>query len=86
VFSAEPSGVTSAPAIDVLSYVRNLLVHRGGIVDRQYRDSTKSIRGCPRASIGKKLFLRGDRAAKLIQAVVHTSIALLQAVDAEVNR
>jgi DNA-directed RNA polymerase subunit RPC12/RpoP len=74
----------SAPSLDILSNVRNLLMHRGGVVDGKYQSATKSIRGCPRGSPGNSLVLRGDRVEKLIKPVVLQSIALLKAVDAEV--
>jgi hypothetical protein len=73
-------------SLDALSLVRNLLVHRAGVVDRRYVDSIKKIRGCPRTGLRKPINLRGDIVAKLINPVVSTSMKLLSAVEAEVAR
>jgi phage FluMu protein Com len=73
-------------ALDTLSQVRNLLVHRSGIADTRYVRISKVIRGCPKVGRGRPLKLRGDMVANLISPVVGASIKLISTVDSEVGR
>jgi hypothetical protein len=76
----------SHSSIDTLNHVRNVLVHKSGIVDAQYVALASSTPRCPRVRLNKPFPLRGDLVAKLIMPVVRASATLLSAVDAEVLR
>jgi hypothetical protein len=76
----------SDPSLDVLSLVRNVLVHRSGVVDDKYLLAVRNVRNAPRAALNAPLSFNGDRVAKLIKPVIATSLKLISAVDAEVMR
>lgn len=66
--------------LDALNAVRNLLVHRSGIVDRTYERKTKFLQ-IPTASIGSEIFLDGEIVKDMMTAIVICSFKLIVAVD-----
>lgn len=73
-------------ALDAISAVRNLLVHKAGMVDEEFLQRSKAIPYLPRLSLGDKLQLDGDIVKKQIEPVIRLSVSLLQAVDAWIVR
>lgn len=64
-----------------LASVRNLLVHKAGIVDEKFRKNTKSIAMLKGAVVGEELFIDGRMVAKFIDETLTSGIALVRAVD-----
>jgi hypothetical protein len=73
--------VLSDPSLDSLSAVRNLFVHRAGVVDQKYLNRTKNLPNVPSAAIGEPILLDGEIVSKLTRPVMLRGIALLTAVD-----
>jgi hypothetical protein len=73
--------ILSNDLLDTLSTVRNLLVHRGGVVDERYLRRTKSLPLAPKAKIGERIKLDGDIVERLSLAMQLLGASLLQAVD-----
>jgi hypothetical protein len=67
-------------ALDALNSVRNVLVHRSGIVDSEYGRRTKYL-PIPSAAIGTRIYLDGDIVYNLVAPVSQASIDLMTAVD-----
>jgi hypothetical protein len=67
--------------LDTLSSVRNLLVHRGGVVDERYLRRTKRLQLAPKAVIGERIKLDGDIVERLSLAMQLLGASLLYAVD-----
>jgi hypothetical protein len=67
-------------ALDALSAIRNLLVHRAGIVDRTYEKKTKYLK-IPVAPIGSPIFLDGDIVSKIMATISVISMKLVTGVD-----
>ena len=74
--------------LDLLQSIRNLLVHRGGVVDRKFlnritKKSTKEINPhFTGAEIGKPLPINGTAVAHLVTVMIDSSKKLLTFVDA----
>ena len=66
--------------IDALNAVRNLIVHRAGVVDETYEKRSRHL-DIPKAPIGQPIFLDGEIVAKLMESVISSSLHLLVAVD-----
>jgi hypothetical protein len=82
---ARPYGIDESLAnkgLDALSKVRNLLVHRSGVADRQYLRETKHLDLAPKLEITKRLVLDGEVTKKLIDTSVHSACKLIGAIDA----
>lgn len=73
--------VLNSPAIDALSAVRNLIVHRSSIVDQRYLNRTKSLTEAPKAPIGAPLLLDGQIVLNLVNPVTSLGCDLILAVD-----
>jgi hypothetical protein len=71
----------SGNLLDTLSSVRNLLVHRGGVVDELYLRRTKSLLLAPKSDIGERIKLDGDIVEELSSAMKLLGASLVQAVD-----
>jgi hypothetical protein len=70
----------ASKSFDALSAVRNLLVHKAGIVDAEYLKQS-SFLNVPKAKIGKPIHLDGENVAELIGKAIASSRSLLTAVD-----
>lgn len=69
------------PAVKALNAVRNLLVHRAGVVDRTFVDQVGSTASLSVFKIGESLRLDGDLWYSLVHQVVARSVDLIRAVD-----
>jgi hypothetical protein len=78
---AKISEALSNDLLDTLSSVRNLLVHRGGVVDERYLRRTKNLQLAPQAVIGERIKLDGDIVERLSLAMQLLGASLLHAVD-----
>lgn len=75
--------ILSDKAIDKLNAVRNLLLHKGGIVEEEkfLKEIRKIPWSIPSAEIGKPLPIEGEMVRDLISPVVQLGVDLLLAVD-----
>lgn len=71
----------SDQALDALSAVRNLIVHKAGIVDAVYLDDIKSAPNAPHLAEGSRLGINGDMVCNLIQPVMTCCVNLIRSVD-----
>jgi hypothetical protein len=65
--------------LDALNAVRNLIVHRSAVIDREYNDRSKHL-DIPKGEEGDRL-LDGDIVINLLRPALKCSIALLASVD-----
>lgn len=72
--------VLNDSALDALSAVRNVLVHRSGAVDDEYARRAKYL-PIPIGPIGTRIEMDGDVVHKLVAPVSQRSIDLIVAVD-----
>ncbi len=68
-------------ALDALAITRNLLVHRGGIIDQKYFSQQKTLSLAPFGEIKARLNLDGSSVRTLIDAVIKASVELIEAMD-----
>jgi hypothetical protein len=83
-FYADGAKINNALAndlLDTLSSVRNLLVHRGGVVDDRYLRRTKSLALAPKAPVGERIKLDGDIVERLSVGMQFIGSLLLHGVD-----
>jgi hypothetical protein len=73
-------------ALDTLSLVRNLLVHKAGIADQIYLDDAKSVPGAPRPSLGQALEIDGTMVNELVSPVFTCGTKLITSVDSYLSR
>lgn len=66
----------------VLSSVRNVLVHKAGHVDSEFKNSMKNEPRFSDLKLGDELPIDGDMAAQLIDPVVRATVKFIEAVDA----
>ena len=66
---------------DALAVVRNVLVHKAGIVDKEYIDNSKGL-AVPQGVFGEPIELDGEITFCLTRAVVDKCAELMKAVDA----
>jgi hypothetical protein len=78
---AAVDGALAHHAIDALSAVRNLLVHRGGVADEVYVKVSRRAHAAPRLDLGQRLQLNGETVACLIDGVVASCLDLFVAID-----
>jgi hypothetical protein len=64
-----------------LSAVRNLLVHRAGVIDERYLNRTKKLVLAPKGAINEPIQLDGEIVHKLTTAAIVFGCALLNEVD-----
>ncbi len=74
-------GAINDPCFAALAAVRNVLVHRAGVVDQAYVDQTRGLPLLAGAKIGGPLELNGELTNALIARAVDKSVALIRAVD-----
>jgi hypothetical protein len=67
--------------IDLVCQTRNVLVHRGGIVDRKYRDRVANIRRLTRVVVGTEVPLDGGIVAALTWITLRRAIELIKGID-----
>jgi len=66
--------------LDALNAVRNLIVHRAGIVDREYKKRTSYLK-IPDAELGESILLDGQLTMDMMISVIQASFHLIGAVD-----
>jgi hypothetical protein len=69
------------PAIDALSAVRNVIVHRDAQADSEYVKKAKYLSSLPKAQIGQHILLDGDIVVRLLKPAISAANQLLIAVD-----
>lgn len=69
------------PALDALSLVRNVLIHRAGVVDSEYVARSQKFVLAPNAKLGEILNLDGIIVSDLIRGSIMASSDLVIAVD-----
>lgn len=82
-FSKQGSGIADIlkrPYLRYAAAVRNLLVHKRGIVDKEFENQTSGITDVPAVAVGDCFPLGGHLSGKLVDACRHTGIALILAV------
>lgn len=72
--------VLKSPALEALSIVRNLLVHKANAIDPEYLRRAKSL-DVPRGEIGHRIVLDGETVVKLIEPAMNCGADLISAVD-----
>lgn len=72
--------VLKRPRLRQASAVRNLLIHKRGIVDQEFLKQTAGIADLPAVACGEKFPLNGRISAQLVDACRHSAIALVLAV------
>jgi hypothetical protein len=75
------NGALSDAALSKLSFVRNLLVHKSGVVDQKFLDDAASISWLVSDEINNKISLDGARVRDLINPVIQRTEELILAVD-----
>lgn len=78
-------GVLRDMALDALSAVRNLLVHKAGVIDSEYYRRAKGTKA-PTANVGTQLSLDGEIVVGLIKPVINCGADLIMAVDTWLNK
>jgi hypothetical protein len=71
----------SNAALDALNAVRNLIVHKDGIVDAEFLKKRSTLTSLPKGQVGKILFLDGEIIVALIKPAITAANQLLRAVD-----
>ncbi len=82
-FSEDTAQIDAAltdTALDSLSSVRNLLVHRGGRVDKEYEKHAKRL-SIPQAAIGEPILLDGEIVVNLVVGAFKAANDLLAGVE-----
>jgi hypothetical protein len=77
---ADVDKALSPQGIDALNAVRNLIVHRSGVVDQDYERKCKYL-PVPKAELGKPILLDGEITRGLMLPVIVAAFDLLKAVD-----
>lgn len=81
---ARTTGIDAAlgdRALDALSALRNLIVHKAGAVDATYVEDCKRAPAAPQLKPPAKLQLDGQICRELIEPVAGASLSLIKAVD-----
>ncbi len=73
--------VINDPALEKLSAVRNLIVHKAGKVDQEYLDRTRNFSNLPAATIGLPLSIDGQFVTDLLRSAAAACFTLLKSVD-----
>jgi len=66
--------------LDALNAVRNLIVHRAGIVDREYKKRASYLK-IPDAKLGESILLDGQLTMDMMISVIKVSFHLIETVD-----
>ena len=67
--------------LDVLTLMRNLLVHRAGDADDVYIKESSKIASAPKIDPGNKMFLNGEITRKQVESAVSCAMSLVQGMD-----
>lgn len=84
-FSQQHARIDEVLDETVLQYsaaVRNVLIHKGGKVDAEYREQVAGVPEAIRPEVGQPLPISGKLTAELIGGLVGNSQKLIRAVDA----
>jgi hypothetical protein len=87
-FSKKTDAIDSAlsnVAIDKLNLVRNLLLHKSGIVDQKFLTGARELAWKVQAENGKPIPLDGDLVSQLFRPVFECGMDLILAVDGWVS-
>ena len=68
-------------SIDALSIVRNVLVHRAAIADKEYEDKCKSVQAIPQLRVGERFPINGAIIGNITGPAILKSMELIEAVD-----
>jgi hypothetical protein len=68
-------------AIDAANALRQVLVHRAGVVDRLYASRTENLPLAPHVAEGERIALNGEIVFNLLSAIRPLTIELFYAVD-----
>jgi hypothetical protein len=68
-------------AIDILSTLRNAIVHRGGVADKEYLQRRKYLPGLPDAADGQVIPLDGKVVSHAIGETLFCCVTLIGAID-----
>jgi hypothetical protein len=68
-------------SFDSLSALRNVIVHRGGVTDEEYKRKTSGLTLLPKISIGEFIMLDGLTVTRLLSAAERSAIDILRIVD-----
>jgi hypothetical protein len=68
-------------ALDALSAVRNMIVHRGSVADAEYVEKSKRLPTAPKLALKEQLKLDGEVVKSLIEPVVACSLNLIGTID-----
>ena len=80
--AADVDNVLDDPGLQYASAVRNVLIHKAGRVDDEYREQTAGLTGIARVAVGEKLPLTGEVAEKLADDTIDCAFRLFRAVHA----
>ncbi len=68
-------------ALDRLSVIRNLIVHRDGVADKTYVEALAFLDGLPKADEGHPIKLDGEVVTKILAAAFDATANLVHAVE-----
>jgi hypothetical protein len=68
-------------SLDILSAVRNVLLHRAGEADDEYVRQQQQFLTLPKAGKGEKIRLNGQNTSEIIKSAIASSKSLMIAVD-----
>jgi hypothetical protein len=68
-------------AVDILSTLRNAIVHRGGVADKEYLQRRKYLPGLPEAADGQVIPLDGKLVSHAIGETIFCCVTLIGVVD-----
>jgi hypothetical protein len=71
----------SDDAIDILSTLRNAIVHKGGVADKEYLQRRKYLLGLPAVAEGEPIPLDGQVVSHAIGETLFCCASLMGAVD-----
>jgi hypothetical protein len=69
------------PEMEILECLRNLLVHRSGVVDEQFLERVKNMPVFPPIQAGETLCVNGGMVSALLNVTIKSGDALFRAVD-----
>lgn len=71
----------STPYLHTLNQCRNLLVHKGGIIDQKFHEKVRSVPELKDGPVGSILHFDGELVCSLVRAARKASVGLLFATD-----
>lgn len=83
-FSRESSQIDRAlsdKSLDALCSIRNLIVHKDGVIDQDYADRTRFFGSLPKSPVGDLVMLDGDIVVRLVKPAIAAASSLLASVD-----